>query len=44
MNLEAVEPKMFRGVVANIGESIKNGSSVIANRLAKWQRKTIYNG
>lgn len=44
MNLEAVEPMMYRGIVANIGKYFKNGRSVIANGLAKWQGKTIYNG
>ena len=42
LNFEVVELKMFRGIVANIGNSFKNGSPVIADRLTKWQRKTVY--
>jgi hypothetical protein len=42
MDLKAIKPSLFRGIVANIGNSFKNGSPVIADRLTKWQRKTVY--
>ncbi len=41
MNLETADPKMFRGIIGNIGYSFKTGRSVIANWLAKWQKNYL---
>jgi hypothetical protein len=43
MDFKTIESKVFSNIIPNISEITENLGSMIANRLAKWQWKTVHN-